>query len=110
MESGLLSDLFFITYKYGLVGINIAVIRRAFEFWEVRKLSIDFPLCSRDYQEWFSIEFRVWGDTGDPSFVFDLSSLVSAKLPLSIDVLRDYTLEFEIRVERALMDLRECLR
>ena len=26
------------------------------------------------------------------------------------DVLRDYTLEFKIRVERALMDLRECLR
>ena len=26
------------------------------------------------------------------------------------DVLRDYTLEFEIRVERALMDLKECLR
>jgi len=42
--------------------------------------------------------------------VFDLSSPVLAKLPLSANVLRDYTLEFEIRVERALMDLRECLR
>ena len=42
--------------------------------------------------------------------MFDLSSPVSAELPLSIDVLRDYTLEFEIRVERTLMDLRKCLR
>ena len=31
-------------------------------------------------------------------------------LPLPADVLRDYTLEFEIRVERALMGMRECLR
>ena len=31
-------------------------------------------------------------------------------MPLPTDVLRDYTLEFEIRVERALADLRECLR
>ena len=52
----------------------------------------------------------MWRDTRDPSFVFDLSSLVSAMLPLPADVLRDYTLEFEIRVERALMGMRECLR
>ena len=49
-------------------------------------------------------------DTRDPSFVFDLSSPVSAELPLSINVLRDYTLEFEIKVERTLMDLRKCLK
>ena len=73
-------------------------------------MSIDFPLCSRDDQEWFSVEFRVWRDTRDPSFVFNLSSPVSAKLPLPGDVLRDYTLEFKIRVERAFMDLREYLR
>ena len=42
--------------------------------------------------------------------MFYLSSPVSAELPLPTDVLRDYTLEFEIRVEKALMDLRECLR
>ena len=41
---------------------------------------------------------------------FDLSSLVSAELPLPTNVLRDYTLEFKIRVERAFMYLRECLR
>jgi len=52
----------------------------------------------------------VWRDTSNPSFVFDLSSVVLAELPLPADVLRDYTLEFEIRVERALMDLKECLR
>ena len=42
--------------------------------------------------------------------MFDLSSPVLAKFPLPADILRDYTLEFEIRVERVLMDLRECLR
>ena len=52
----------------------------------------------------------MWQDTRDPSFLFDLSSPVLAELPLSTDILRDYTLEFEIWVERALMDLRECLR
>ena len=88
----------------------MAVTGRASDFWEARKSSIDFPLCSRDDQEWFSIEFRVWQDTRDPSFVFDLSSPVSSKLSLPADVLRNYTLEFEIRVERALMDLRECLK
>ena len=31
-------------------------------------------------------------------------------MPLLVDVLRDYTLEFKIRVEKAFMDLRECLR
>ena len=31
-------------------------------------------------------------------------------MPLLANVLRDYTLAFKIRVERALMDLRECLR
>ena len=51
----------------------------------------------------------MWRDTRDPNFVFDLSSLVLAKLPLPIDILRDYTLEFEIRVKRALMGLIECL-
>ena len=52
----------------------------------------------------------MWRDTRDPSFVFDLSSPVSVELPLSVDILRYYTLEFEIKVKRAFMDLRECLR
>ena len=40
----------------------------------------------------------MWRDTRDPSFVFDLSSPVSVELPLSVDILRYYTLEFEIKV------------
>lgn len=42
--------------------------------------------------------------------MLDLSLLASAELPLATDVLRDYTLEFEIQVEPALTDLKECLR
>ena len=42
--------------------------------------------------------------------MLDLSSPVSTDLPLPTDILRDYTLEFEIRAERAFADLRECLR
>jgi len=42
--------------------------------------------------------------------VFDLSSPVSTDMPLPANILRDYTLEFEIRVERALADLREAVR
>ena len=90
--------------------IDVAVIGCASDFWEVRKSRIDFPLCFRDDQEWFFVEFRVWRDTKDPSFVFDLSSPVSAELPFLADVLRYYILEIKIRVKRALMDLRQCLR
>ena len=42
--------------------------------------------------------------------MFDLSSPVLTNMPLPVDILRDYTLEIEIRVEGALVDLRECLR
>ena len=42
--------------------------------------------------------------------MFDLSSPVLAELLLLADVLRDYTLEFEIRIEKALINLREFLR
>lgn len=52
----------------------------------------------------------MWLDNRDPDFMFDLSSPISAELPLPADILWDYTLEFEIRVQRALMDLMECLR
>jgi len=31
-------------------------------------------------------------------------------MPLLMDILRDYILEFEIKVEKALADLRECLK
>ena len=42
--------------------------------------------------------------------MFNLSSPVLIDMPLRLDILGDYTLEFEIRVERAFADLRECLR
>ena len=77
---------------------------------EARKSSADFPLYSRDDHEWFSAKFRVWRDTSDLIFMLDLSSPVSAKLPLPDDILKDYTLKFEIKVESAFADLRECLR
>ena len=76
----------------------------------MRKSSIDFPLYSKDDQEWFFVKFRKWRDTRDPSFLFNLSSPVSAELPLLANVLRDCTLKFEIRVEKALIDIRECSR
>ena len=46
----------------------------------------------------------------DLVFVFNLTSLVSMDMPLPADILRDYTLEFKIRVGKALANLRECLR
>lgn len=55
-----LSDLSATTSEYGLVDIDIAVVGHASKFWEGHRLSIYFPLCSRDKQEWFSAEFRVW--------------------------------------------------
>jgi len=77
---------------------------------EACKSSVDFPLCFRDDQEWFSAKFKVWRDTRDLVFMLDLSSPVSIEFPLSIDIVRDYTLKFEIRVESALTNLREAIR
>ena len=42
--------------------------------------------------------------------MFDLLLLVSTDMPLPVDILRDYTLEFKIRVKKTLTDLKECLR
>ena len=42
--------------------------------------------------------------------MFDLSSPVSTDMPFLAGILRDYTLEFKIRVKRTLADLKECLR
>ena len=52
----------------------------------------------------------MWRDTRDPIFMLDLSLPISTDLPLLANILRDYTLEFKIRVERAFADLRECPR
>ena len=43
-----LSDPFAITCEYGLVDIDIVVVGHASEFWETRRLSIDFPLYFGD--------------------------------------------------------------
>ena len=42
--------------------------------------------------------------------MFDLSSSILTNMPLPVDILRNYTLEFEIKVEMAPTDLREYLR
>ena len=86
-----LSDLSVVSYEYGLVDIDISVVGYASKFWEACRSSIDFPLCSRDDQEWFSTEFRVWRHLRDPIFVFDLSLPVLTDTPLLVDILRDYT-------------------
>ena len=41
--------------------------------------------------------------------MFDLSLPVSTDMPLLADILKAYTLEFKIRVKKALTDLREYL-
>ena len=47
--------------------------------------------------------------TRDPCFDIDLSVLDPLDPCLLVDILRDYTLEFEVRVKITLRDLRECL-
>ena len=42
--------------------------------------------------------------------MFDLSSPVLTDMPLPVDILKDYTLEFKIRAERAFTNQREYLR
>ena len=102
------SNLSVVTCEYELMDIDVAVVGRASEFWKACKSRLTSPLYFRDDQEWFSVEFGVWWDTKDPGFVLDLSSPVSAKLSLPTDVLKVYTLEFEIRVKRALTDVRNA--
>lgn len=45
----------------------------------------------------------------DPCFIIDLSLFDPFDPRLPIDILRDYTLEFKVRVESTLRDLKECL-
>ena len=73
------------------MNIDIVMAGRASKFWKVHRSSIEFPFYSRDNQEWFSAE---------------LSLPVLTELPLPADILRDHTLEFEIKVKRAITDLR----
>ena len=45
----------------------------------------------------------------DPCFIADLSVLDPFDPRLPTDILRDYALKFEVRVESTLRSLRECL-
>ena len=72
-------------------------------------MTIDYPICPRDDYEWSTAEFREWRATRYLCFIIDL--LVPDPLDpcLLADILRDYTLEFEVKVKRTLRDMRECL-
>ena len=66
-------------------------------------------LVSGDNHEWSTVEFREWRANRDPCFIIDLSVLNPFDSRLLANILRDYTLEFEVRVESTFRDLRECL-
>ena len=85
------------------------MIERASGFWKERKLTINYPIYPRDNYKWSSAKLREWRATRDPCFIIDLSLSDSLDPRLPANILRDYTLEFEVRVERTLRDLRECL-
>ena len=71
--------------------------------------SIDYPICLGGDYEWSTVEFREWGAIRDPCFIIDLSLPDPVNPRLPGDILRNYTLEFEVRVESTLRSLRECL-
>ena len=105
----LLSDLFDVTCEYRDKAIDIAMINRAFGFQKKCKSSIDYPICLGGDYEWSTVEFREWGAIWDPCFIIDLSLPDPLNPRLPGDILRNYTLEFEVRVESTLRSLRECL-
>ena len=74
-----------------------------------RKSTIDYRTCPRDDHEWSTANFREWRASRDPCFIVDLSVPDPLDPCLSIDILRDYTLEFKVKVKSTLRDLRDCL-
>ena len=66
-------------------------------------------LVSGDNHEWSTVEFREWRASKVPCFIVDLLVPNALDPHLSTNILRDYTLEFEVRVDSTLRDLRECL-
>ena len=104
-----LSDLSDVTCEYRDKDIDTVVIERASGFWKERKLTINYPIYPRDNYKWSSAKLREWRATRDPCFIIDLSLSDSLDPRLPANIRRDYTLEFEVRVERTLRDLRECL-
>ena len=104
-----LSDLFVITCEYGLQDIDIVIIDRIFDVQKERKSTIDYPIYLGDYYEWSSVKFREWRATQDSCFIIDLSVLDLFDLHLPTSIWRDFTQEFEVRVQSTLRDLKECL-
>ena len=97
-----LNNLSIITCEYGLQDIDTVVIDRTFDFWKERKSTIDYPICPGDDYEWSTIEFREWKATRDPCFIIDLSVPDPLDLHLLVNILREYTLEFKVRVKSTL--------
>ena len=68
-------------------------------------MTIDYPTYLGDDYEWSTIEFREWRASKYPCFIVDLSVPDLLDPHLVPNILRDYTLEFEVRVESTLRDL-----
>ena len=71
--------------------------------------TIDYPTCPRDDHERTIAEFREQRASRVPCIIVVLSVLDPLDPCLLANILRDYALEFEVRVESTLKDLRECL-
>ena len=104
-----LQDLSVITYENSLQDIDIVVIDCISDFWKKLRSTIDCPIYLGDDYEWSIIKFKKWRATKDLCFIIDLSVLDPLDPRLPADILRDYALKFEVRVESTFRDLRECL-
>ena len=72
-------------------------------------MTIDYPIYPRDDYEWSTVEFKEWRSSRDLCFIVDLLVLDPLDPCLLAKILRDYALEFEVKVESTIRDLRECL-
>ena len=104
-----LQDLSVITCENSLQDIDIVVIDCISDFWKKLRSTIDCPIYLGDDYEWSIIKFKKWRATKDLCFIIDLSVLDPLDPRLPADILRDYALKFEVRVESTFRDLRECL-
>ena len=103
------SDLSVITYDYEVQDIDTIIIDHVFGFWQECRSTIDYPIYPRDDYEWSTAEFKEWRFSRDPYFIVDLLVLDPLDPCLLANILRDYALEFEVRVESTIRELRECL-
>ena len=104
-----LRNLSVITCEYVLQDIETVIIDCASDFLKECRSTIDYPIYLRDDYEWYTAEFREWKTTIDSCFIIDISISDPFDPHLLVDILRDYILEFEVRVESIRKDLRECL-